>query len=177
MNEIEVWKSIPSYEKSYEASNLGNVRSINRTVIHKGNYRCKIKGKILSQHLSNRGYLSIMLWKNNCGKNFSVHALIAKTYLGLCPRDFETSHINGIKTDNRVCNLEYKSHLENIREKEKHGTIPKGINHPNSKLTEEDVKIIRSSKKSNKILAKRFPDVTESHIRVIRRLESWRWLK
>lgn len=61
--------------------------------------------------------------KNNCGyfivnvegKTRTVHSLVAEAFLGPRPKGYDIDHISGDKTDNRLCNIEYVTHMENIR--------------------------------------------------------------
>jgi hypothetical protein len=133
---MEQWKAIPGFSR-YEASNLGRLRSLN--------YKESKKIKVLSPAVSG-GYLKTMLISDG-GKYYSwtVHKWVALTWLG--PREeFEVNHMNGVKTDNRVSNLEYCTRSENVQHSfDNRLQKPKpGSTNGNSKLTEEQVKQIRS---------------------------------
>lgn len=104
----EIWKEIPNYEGYYEASNLHNVRS---WIDNKGNRRKE--PKILKQQLNNKGYPIVTLFKNRKRKIWKVHQLMWLTWVGEIPKGYEINHINEIKTDNRLCNLNLLSHKEN----------------------------------------------------------------
>ena len=98
---MEIWKKVPikDFEKLYEVSNDGNIRSIKR-------------GELLKPKKSKVGYLRVTL--SNCGKHktFSIHRLVALAFLDN-PQDKPTvNHKNEIKTDNRVENLEWATVLE-----------------------------------------------------------------
>jgi len=105
-NEIEVWKDVPEYEGLYQVSSFGRVKSITRY---------GTKGGFLSQCKDRRGYLLVKLYKNNESKNYSVHALVAITFLGhiQCGHEIVVDHINNIKTDNRLINLRLTNNREN----------------------------------------------------------------
>ena len=62
--EYEYWVPIPSYEEYYEISNFGNIRSLNRSILTKSGYLKPEKEKILTQRISNKGYLTVALSKN-----------------------------------------------------------------------------------------------------------------
>lgn len=113
---MELWKPVKGYENLYEVSNLGNVRSVDRyidTNIRHVTRRLQ-KGRILSQNLKSRGYLTVDLCKNGKVKTTLVHRIVADAFL---PDDGKRTinHIDGDKTNNAVSNLERSSHSENIK--------------------------------------------------------------
>lgn len=115
--EKEIWKDIPGYEGKYQASNLGNIRSVDRPLVcsaqKHAEYTRMMKGRILrAARFCKGGHLSVVLGH---GKNGSpVHQLIALTFLGPCPEGMEVLHGNGNPTDNRINNLRYGTRTENI---------------------------------------------------------------
>jgi hypothetical protein len=69
-------------------------------------------------------------------------------FRGPCPPGMEACHNNGDPTDNRLCNLRWDTHANNEADKIRHGTYfirarLKGERNGNSKLTEEEVRLIR----------------------------------
>ena len=101
----EIWKEINEYP-NYMVSNMGRVKSLNYN--HTG------REKILKQRLFNRGYLYVGLWKNGKQKYFSVHRLEYEAFYGEIPKGMQVNHINEIKTDNRLENLNLMTPKENI---------------------------------------------------------------
>lgn len=96
----EIWKDIPNYEGIYQASNLGRIKSIKTGKIRK--------------NVQYGLYLSIQLCKNGKNKLHYVHRLIALTFIPNPSNKPQINHINGIKTDNRVENLEWTTQSENV---------------------------------------------------------------
>lgn len=104
----EIWMPIPSYEGVYEISNIGSVKSLPR----KGTGKCY---KLISKQLI-KGYFNVNLCKNNKSKKLSIHRLVGLSFL--IDTHFEgavINHKNGIKTDNRVENLEWCTIKQNTQ--------------------------------------------------------------
>lgn|SRR5574344_2142255 len=112
--EEEIWKDIPNYEGCYQISNLGRLKSLDRIVKNKCNSTRIQKGKIMKPILNKRnGYVYYGLSKNGM-KLYRAHVLILNTFIAK-PRDnMQVNHVNGIKTDNRLENLEWCTPSENI---------------------------------------------------------------
>lgn len=110
----EIWKDIPIYEGIYQVSNLGNVKSLN--------YKKSGKSFNLKLNKSSNGYLTVSLCKNRIKKTFTIHNLVAITFLNHNPNGFKglvIDHINNIKTDNRLVNLILLTQRENTSKQSK----------------------------------------------------------
>lgn len=153
----EIWKDITGYEGYYQISNFGEVKSLSKTITRKNGVKVFMPEKILKQTLSNPGYYSLILSKDTIKKNFRVHRLIASAFLPNTNQKKEVNHINGIKTDNRIENLEWSTSSENKIHAFKTGLKKpsnlKGIKNGRCKLTEINVLQIRKSALSNKELS------------------------
>ena len=100
---IEIYKDVVGYEGIYQVSNLGNVK---RVLISKGVHGKNKDGNILKPFYESNGYLQIGFRKNNKRKYFMHHRLIAECFIPN-PNNYPfINHINGIKDDNRIENLE-----------------------------------------------------------------------
>ena len=102
----EQWKDIPGYEGYYQVSNTGKVKSLT------GYY--KNKRSILLKHSLSRGYSRVLLCVNNKRKSIYVHKLVMLAFVGES-NGLQVNHINGVKTDNRLSNLEYVTQSENMK--------------------------------------------------------------
>jgi hypothetical protein len=101
------WKPVKDYE-GYEVSSEGQVRSLDR-IDSAGR---SLKGKVLSATPSSSGYLMVYPSKNGKNHARTVHSIVCETFHG--PSDKWVNHKNGIKTDNRVENLEWATPSENM---------------------------------------------------------------
>ena len=105
----EVWRDIPEYE-GYQVSNLGRVKSLER-IDALGR---KVEEKILKPQMLNNGYYLTGLYKNSIQKFYYVHRLVWEAFNGSIPEGLQVNHINEIKTDNRLENLNLMTHKENM---------------------------------------------------------------
>lgn len=104
----EIWKVIPGYEGLYEASNLGNIRSLPKEwVVGIGKKRSH-NGFMLKLCKNSRGYNLVTLCNNSVRKNINVHQLVAMAFLDHkpCGLKLVVDHINDDRLDNRVENLQ-----------------------------------------------------------------------
>lgn len=108
----ELFRNIEGYEGLYQVSNLGRVRSFK---VYKG-------GKVLTL-VQRKGYITVTLCKNGKSKIYSVHRLVAEAFIPNPDSMREVNHIDGNKLNNDVSNLEWCTHLENMRHAFKSGLI------------------------------------------------------
>ena len=111
--ENEIWKDIPEYEGLYQVSNLGRVKSLERFRKGKNDSSTSVKEKIKKSVISRNGYCRVILWKESIGKWHCVHRLVYLAFNGPIPENMQVNHINEIKTDNRLENLNLMTPKEN----------------------------------------------------------------
>lgn len=126
---MEIWKDIPGYEGIYQASKLGQIKSLKRPFVK--------KDRILKPRYCQKGYVQAILLKNKIEKSYKVHRLVMLAFVG--PSKLGVNHKNGIKNDNRLENLEYSTAKQNTNHAWATGLawVKSGESHPNSKLTTE----------------------------------------
>lgn len=103
---IETWKDIPGYEGYYQASNLGNIKSLN--------YRHTGKECFLKPYQNLKGYLFVELWKNGISKQYQVHRLVWMAFNGPIPEGMQINHNDEEKTNNALANLSLMTPSENV---------------------------------------------------------------
>ena len=115
----EIWKDIPGYEGLYQVSSLGRIKSVERMVYiqmpdGRHSYWRHKKEKIKTTPVfGSAGYCQLMLYKGNVGKMFQVHRIVCLAFIPN-PNNLPTvNHKNGIRTDNRLDNLEWCSYRDN----------------------------------------------------------------
>lgn len=146
---METYKDIKGYEGLYQVSNLGNVKSLRRNIIKKPS-------------INSRGYISINLSVNKVIKSMTIHRLVALHFISNPENKREVNHKNGIKTDNKVENLEWTTSSENVQHGYDSGLIirfgKKGADNPRSRpifqltLSGEFVAKFASAKEAARIL-------------------------
>jgi NUMOD4 motif len=164
----EIWKNIAGFD-GYEVSNLGKVRSVDRTISTKNGQRRTYAGKILGQATDERGYKHVCLWKDNRQTGFVVHRLVADAFLREMKPGEEVNHDDLDKQNNTPFNFEITSHAGNMSHATKNGRLAK-------KLTEESVREIRFSMlwgDNKNSLADRF-GVTRQAINAVIWDKSWK---
>jgi hypothetical protein len=122
------------------------------------------------------GYLRVSLHKGGKKTLAQVHSIVAREFLGVKPIGLEVCHNNGNPADNRPSNLRYDTHKNNMSDRLAHGTSPIGERHPRARLTESDVRDIRTSHANGTNfheLAARYGLKYGSIYNIIRR-QSWR---
>ena len=123
----ETWRPVAGYEGLYAVSDRGRVMTYRAP----GTRVLSSVGHLLSPTLNYRGYRKVQLFKDGKPKNALVHRLVAAAFIPN-PENLESvNHIDADRGHNDVRNLEWLS--------------PRGEDHPNAKLNEQQVLDIRAS--------------------------------
>jgi len=110
--ENEIWKDIPGFERLYQVSNLGRVKSLQRVITRKNGWKQTIKERVLKQADLN-GYKIVGLSKKDFHKTYLVHVLIAKLFIKNPYKKQFVDHIDTNRANNNVSNLHWVTRLEN----------------------------------------------------------------
>jgi len=123
---VEIWKDIPSYRGYYQASNMGNIRSCDRFTSPKRRWH----GRVLKPYINkSNGYCYVSLSMKGKREGKRVHVLVMSAFN---PRkkkkgydkNYTINHIDGIKTNNCINNLEWCTQSDNQRKAYKLGLNP-----------------------------------------------------
>lgn len=125
------WRDVVGYEGLYQVSDQGQIYSI--------------KSSKLLKQIAPKGYYIVNLWKGKKQSNFRVNRLVAITWLPNPKLLPQVNHVDGVKTNNEVSNLEWvtdKQNKEHAKELDLYYK-PKGEKHSQNKLEEWDIHFIR----------------------------------
>jgi hypothetical protein len=110
---MERWRDVVGYEGLYEVSDLGRVRSVDRVV--KGR---RYKGRVLRLNTSNPdGYVRIVLVDGGRRRDELVHRIMLEAWVGPCPDGCEACHDDGIRSNNKLSNVRWDTHVNNEKDK------------------------------------------------------------
>ncbi len=150
--EKEVWIPACGWIGLYEVSNLGRVRSVARAARTSLGIR-SYGGGLLTPIQRKNGYLVVNLTSASRRKQELVHRLVIRSFSGDGEPDQEVCHCDGDRKNNAISNLRWDTRSGNHADKKKHGTWQGGENNPARKLSESQVRYIRSSGKGPTALA------------------------
>jgi len=151
---VENWRLC--YHDRYEVSDMGRVRNA-------------VTQQVLRPGAQSRGYLTVSLYDGSSPKrprSITVHRLVTAAFLG--PSDkAEINHINGVKSDNRLANLEYATSKENHAHARDVLGVGLGMKNGRAKLTDEQVAAIIASDETHAALGRQY-GISATHIRHLR---------
>lgn len=166
--EIEIWKDIPGWERSYKISNTGIVKSLKRKFV--------LIDKILKHKIDRYGYQCVTLRSAPKSGYYTVHRLVALTFIPNIDNKLEINHIDGNKQNNKKENLEWCTNRENIDHAVQTGLSDfVGEKNPRATITENDVlrikEFINFGLKTCSI--RRLTGISDSKIQSIKDGKAW----
>jgi len=162
---METWKNIIGYENLYLVSDLGRIKSMPKKT-RKGE-------RILKAIQMPNGYQTIDLVKDKKVKKCLLHRLVANSFLLNAANKEQVNHINGIKNDNRLKNLEWNTRSENQLHSIRAGLrTTKGEKNSQCKLNEISVLSIFNDNRKYTEISKIY-NISISTISDIKRGYSW----
>lgn len=164
---MEVWVDVKEYEGFYQVSNMGRVRSKDRTVLCSRLGTKNLKSRLLSCTIDAAGYARVTLQDQGRNKVWKVHRLVAEHFIPKIEGKDVINHKDNVKHNNHVDNLEWCTAQENTQHMHRQGrnySAP-GEANPACKLTDAQVAEIMALKGtlSQSKIAARY-GVSPSHI-------------
>jgi len=111
----EEWRAIPGYEGYYEVSNFGNVRALDREVVRSDGVKQHKSGGSVQLRANHDGYLQCRLSRDGQRSQFGVHQLVAMAFVPNPDNLPEINHLDAVRDNNHVDNLEWCTHGDNVR--------------------------------------------------------------
>ena len=115
------WRDIPGYEGLYQVSNDGEIMSVERFIVREDGGSNHVMPRRRKKILCRDGYYYCSLSKNGKDVRQAVHRLVAAAFIPNPENKPQVNHKNGVKTDNRVENLEWVTRSENMVHAQKTG--------------------------------------------------------
>jgi len=126
VKDSEIWLPVVDYEDSYEVSDQGHVRSIDRVIMRSNGSPMTYKSQPIAPFRSPpTNYLTVSLNRGGQKRNRRIHVLVAEAHIGPKPSaKAEVCHRFGDQDDNRAEVLYWGTHSQNIWDAVRHGTHP-----------------------------------------------------
>lgn len=176
----EEWRPIVGWEGLFEVSSFGRVRSLPREVRQLSKYGkpCirRLKGQIRATPLCPNGYPYVSLGHEGRKEFRPVHSFVAEAFLGPRPPGMQVRHGDNNRANPRLGNLSYGTPADNCADKQRHGTQLQGIDHPWSKVTDDDVRSIRKDSRTYAEIAADYP-ISWSAVAQIKLGHNWKHIQ
>jgi hypothetical protein len=177
--ETEIWKDIENFEGRYQISNLGRVKSLERTVVRPNNTDKRQKEKLLSICVGTTGYKYVKLYADAKGITLKIHRGVASAFIENPLNKPFINHKDGNKLNNDLTNLEWVTHTENMRHAFDNGLIRIAVGEERkSKVKESQVIQMRREYergKTIKHLADKY-SIGERNVHHIVKRQTWKHL-
>lgn len=145
----EIWVETEVKGRPYLVSTLGKIKRPAQTIAYessRGTIARPYSEKVCRCTVGSAGYLRLGFSVGSKKHTVSAHSIIARAFLGERPAGMVINHKNGIKTDNRLENLEYCTQSRNVQHAfDKDLNKAKGIDHHSSVLNNEQLAFIREN--------------------------------
>lgn len=175
MTNMERWQPVVGYEGVYEVSNLGRVRSLDRTV-RRGAATYFRAGVLLTPKRQTTGHLWVGLCSRGRKTAHRIHALVLAAFTGPRPKGMEIRHLDGDAKNNALTNLVYGTSSENKHDAYAHGALKSGEASHFARLSNAEVQSLRSLRGSlsSRAAAERF-GLNAGYVRAIWRGDARRY--
>lgn len=140
----EAWKDVKKFEGVYQVSNLGRVRRLDTLIPFSGKLAVR-KGRLMKLTKNSKGYLTVVLCWKSLRKTYSVHMLVADSFIIKVPTLTQVNHIDGDPLNNIEENLERCTPKYNQEHAYRLGLKPQAEDTSNSVLTNSQVLEIKSA--------------------------------
>lgn len=107
MRRNEQWRPIPGWENCYSASDLGRIRSEDRTLSLPSGQIRTYRGQVLQPFVDPKGRCQVNLKRAGIGGGYRVHHLVLEAFVGPCPTGMVACHYDDDSTNNRLDNLRW----------------------------------------------------------------------
>lgn len=111
---IEIWKDVVGFEGRYKVSNIGNIKSLDRYEHNDYHGSRHLKETILKTYYHKKGYKMVILHKEGTINRLYIHRIVATSFIENINNYPTINHIDGIKDNNIVDNLEWCTQKQNV---------------------------------------------------------------
>jgi hypothetical protein len=176
-SDVEQWAPVVGFEGLYEASTHGRVRGVTRTLDHPQGPFIR-RGQVLKERRQpgSMGYCVVVLYSTK-RIHRRVHRIILEAFAGPRPDGMVCRHLDGNPMNNRLANLRWGTQAENIADKVRHGTILRGSQLPQTRLTEDQARLVKrlgTSRSVRNVAA--IVGCSVYDVRHIRAGRAWAWV-
>ncbi|MGY5269528.1 NUMOD4 domain-containing protein [Lactiplantibacillus plantarum] len=124
----EIWRDVAGYNRAYQVSSMGRVRSVDRVInLTNGNQR-HVSGHVICSHDNGLGYMQVNLMDTDHKLHaMLVHKLVLDTFMPLSESESQTltdiDHIDSCRSNNKLSNLRRCTHADNLRKEHRMNQI------------------------------------------------------
>lgn len=147
----EIWNDIKGFEEIYMISNLGNVKSLRRTLWNGRTHHIH-KERLLKKSINHNGYFTVRLSKDGKGKNFLLHRLLAMAFIPNLNNLEIINHKDGDKQNIDLDNLEWSTYKDNNKHAIDNGLNKIMKNIKAVKVGTEEVLYFESAREADRVL-------------------------